>query len=164
MLTCLACWSVQLSALYWLQRMSCGGHVWPLPIYLSSHVLGHKMSLHKGSREKSGGVTWCKFLQVVLQPAVQVSKWGQVEDGTSNRVYIWWWRAGGGKCKLIFPLIGCRLGLVGKYKALAAESGPNSLIFGTIMRNCVLIHLGVPLPFVTGTWFVLNKGPCSVNI
>lgn len=121
-LTCLACWTVQLSALYWLCRLSCGGQVWPLPIHLSSHVLGHKMSLHKDSKEKSGGVTWCKFLQVMLQPAVQVSKSGQVEDFKQClRLMIESWR---GRCKLIFPLIRGILGCASKYKMLAAESGP----------------------------------------
>lgn len=133
-LTCPACWSFQLSALYGLCRLSCGGHVWPLPIHLFSHVLGHKMSLHKDCWEKSGGVTWCKFLQVMLQLAVQLSKWERLQDGNSNRACIWWSRAEG------------------------------ETAIGIIMRNCLLIHLDVILPFVSNMWFVLNKESCSVNI
>lgn len=164
MLTRLACWTVPLSALHWLCRSSCAGQVWPLPIHLSNRVLGHEMSLHKGSKEKSGGVTWCKVLQVMLQPAVQVSKSGQVEDGTSNGAYIWWLRAGGGGCKLIFPLIGDLLAWVSIRKLLAAESGPTPWYLASWWENCVLMHLGVPLPFVISMCFVLNKGPCSVSI
>lgn len=34
----------------------------------SNYVLGHKTFLHKGSRDESGGGSWYKFTQVVLQP------------------------------------------------------------------------------------------------
>lgn len=126
--------------------------------------LGIRCPFTKAPERSLGVSLGVSFYQVMLQPPVQVSKRGQVEDGTSNRAYIWWRRAGGGRCKLIFPLIGGSFGWVSKYRMLAAESGPNSLIFGIVMSNCALISPGVSLPFVTGMRFALNKGACTVNI